>query len=184
MGIQKISPEGLRPVNGYPGYFVSCEGKVFSTRPINGKGNKESALRELKPLLCSGRRYLQFSAGDGTGVRVKILIHRAVAAAFIGPCPEGHEVSHKDGNSHNNHVSNLEYCSHRDNEKMKKAHGTAPSGERNAMTKLTEDQVREIIARVKAGKRGTARRVAREFGISEGHVSELVAGKKRFRTRP
>lgn len=178
MGIQKVSPKGLKPVAGYPGYFVSCEGKVFSTRPINGKGNKEGELRGLKPLLCSSRRYLQFSAGDGTGRRVKILIHRAVTAAFIGPCPEGYEVSHKDGNSHNNHVSNLEYCSHRDNEKMKKTHGTDSAGERNANTKLTEAQVHEIRTRVKAGKRGTARRVAREFGISESHVSMLVAGKR------
>jgi hypothetical protein len=179
MGIQKISLEGVRPVDGYPGYFVSCEGRVFSTRPINGKGNKESAPRELKPLLSSCGRYFQFSTGGGTGKRKRILIHRAVAAAFIGPCPEGCEVSHKDGNSHNNHASNLEYKTHRDNEKMKKLHGTCSAGEGNSMAKLTDEQVREIIERVKSGKRGTARRVAREFGISESHVSTLVSGKRR-----
>lgn len=39
----------------------------------------------------------------------RCLIHRLVAAAFIGPCPVGQEVRHKDDNPANNRANNLEY---------------------------------------------------------------------------
>lgn len=42
-------------------------------------------------------------------------VHRLVAAKFIGPCPEGMEINHKDGNKENNHWTNLEYVTHAEN---------------------------------------------------------------------
>jgi hypothetical protein len=33
-----------------------------------------------------------------------------VAAAFIGPCPPGYEVNHRDGHKDHNKPENLEYC--------------------------------------------------------------------------
>lgn len=42
-------------------------------------------------------------------------VHRLVAARYIGVCPDGMEVSHKDGNKRNNHWTNLEYLTHADN---------------------------------------------------------------------
>ena len=44
-------------------------------------------------------------------------VHRLVAKYFIGECPDGYVVNHKDGDTRNNHVSNLEYCSISDNVK-------------------------------------------------------------------
>lgn len=43
------------------------------------------------------------------GSRQGWLVHRLVMLAFVGPCPEGMEVCHNDGNSHNNHLANLRY---------------------------------------------------------------------------
>ena len=42
------------------------------------------------------------------GERCRFLVHRLVAAAFIGPCPAGKEVHHKNGLKHDNQRSNLE----------------------------------------------------------------------------
>ena len=46
----------------------------------------------------------------------KMLIHRAMAFAFLGDPPnENMTVNHKDGNKLNNHYTNLEWMTHRDN---------------------------------------------------------------------
>jgi len=53
-----------------------------------------------------------------------------------------------------------------------------PRGERQGTSKLTREQVREIRERCK--KRGDGTKLAREFGISQQHVSVLV-NKKQWR---
>ena len=44
-----------------------------------------------------------------------IAVHRLVASKYIGQCPPELETSHKDGNKHNNHYTNLEYITHSEN---------------------------------------------------------------------
>lgn len=49
------------------------------------------------------------------GKRITQGAHVLVALAFIGPCPEGMEVNHKDGIKTNNWPDNLEYKTHQEN---------------------------------------------------------------------
>lgn len=51
------------------------------------------------------------------GEQLSKLLHLVVAEAFIGPCPDGLEVNHADGNKRNNRPSNLEYMTHGQNQK-------------------------------------------------------------------
>lgn len=166
--------EVIKPVPDHEGYFVSNFGRVFSNRPKNGKGDKPGPLRELKGLLCSKGRYFQFGIG-----KKKFLIHRVVAHVFIGQCPEGCEVSHIDGDSFNNKATNLEYVSHKENEKMKLIHGTRLAGDRSPQSKLSSSQVREIRERLKKAKRGEARKLSKEFNVCESTIS-LVKKNKRW----
>lgn len=107
-------------VDGFERYEVSDQGRVRSWIPwrntplprliyIGSKGRKEHRMVILR---------------DGGGKRTQRLVHRLVLAAFVGPCPEGMEVRHVDGNPRNNHVGNLAYGTHSENERDKVRHGT------------------------------------------------------------
>lgn len=53
-----------------------------------------------------------------------VSVHKLVASKYLGICPEGREISHVDGNSWNNHWSNLEYITHSENiSKAFRSHG-------------------------------------------------------------
>lgn len=88
--------EQWRDVSGYEGiYQVSDRGGV---ERIGG--------RVFKPSLQNGYPAVTLRHNGKSRSRY---VHRLVAAAFIGPCPEGHIVHHKDEDRTNAHVVNLEY---------------------------------------------------------------------------
>lgn len=55
--------------------------------------------------------YLQVANPKGGSVKV----HSLVAAAWIGPRPEGYDVDHIDRNKQNNHYENLRYVTRKEN---------------------------------------------------------------------
>lgn len=88
-------------VSRWPGYQVSREGRVLSPRG-----------RLLSPYRSGG--YLAVKVWDGRQLHT-VHVHQVVADAFLGPCPEGYEVNHKDLDKANNASDNLEYLTHRAN---------------------------------------------------------------------
>lgn len=104
--------EEWRPIDGQPGYEVSSFGRVRSFKRRD-KGHwiiDGEPQRILKPS-GNGRGYLGCILVT-SGKQTRVSIHRAVALAFLGPCPEGMEVCHNDGDKQNNRVENLRYASH------------------------------------------------------------------------
>jgi hypothetical protein len=58
-----------------------------------------------------------------------VSVHKLVASKYIGVCPDGCEISHKDGNKWDNHWINLEYITHRENVvKSYREHGRVAIG--------------------------------------------------------
>ena len=109
-------------------YLISDEGLVFSTR--NGK--------LLKPQ-PNNNGYCRIELNID-GEKTRPLVHRLVAEAFI-PNPKKYPcVNHKDENPLNNHVSNLEWCTHKYNsnygtcQKRIQAHRQTPSGADNSQS--------------------------------------------------
>lgn len=119
------SVETWRDVVGYVGlYQVSDAGRVRSVERVvvdsydtatRRKAVRVFASRVLKPWAHGRfRDYRAVSLSSG-GARIKFLVHRLVAEAFI-PNPEGKaQVNHKDGNPTNNAAENLEWSTNSEN---------------------------------------------------------------------
>lgn len=123
----------------------------------------------------NGIGYLQvaLSARDKHGkivVRFK-KIHRLVAMAFI-PNPENYtDVNHKDGNKKNNHVSNLEWCTHSANV----LHSFRVLGRVHIAKRSTK-----AVLCVTTGKvYESAVEAAKELGLFTSNISMICNGKSK-----
>lgn len=139
----------------YPGYLVSNYGDVIgiSGKLLTGRLNAD------------GYRVVEvYTAGDGTRRTAKV--HRLVAYTFLGP--SGLEVNHKDGNKTNNHVSNLEYCTRREN---------IIHGYMNGLylQKIGVKETYEIRKRLAAGE--YQKDIAKDYGVSNTTISNINTGK-------
>jgi len=103
-----------------------------------------------------------------------VYVHREVMRAFVGPCPEGVQVSHLNGNNADNRLVNLCYESAQSNIRRKHQHGTQTSGEDHAAAKLTWADVRTMRQLLDNGL--TLLEVAGRYGISFQQVSRIKRG--------
>ena len=95
----------MKEINGFPGYFVTPDGRVYSNRKYNG--NLKGELRELSAREGTyGYKEVNLYK-DGKGKTHKV--HRLVAEAYIKQPPNCNSVNHIDENKLNNHVDNLEW---------------------------------------------------------------------------
>ena len=172
-----------RDVVGYEGlYSVNDMGDIFSH--ITNKILKHS-------ITPTGYHTVELFRRDGSKSK-RLLIHRLVATAFLpnpNNCPQ---INHLDENKSNNAVSNLEWCTAKQNmnygEMAKIRHTLIDYG----------NQKRKEIAR-KNGRRvsrpvdqfdtngnyissfDSIRDAERAFGVSNSHIAECCKG-KRYKT--
>lgn len=95
--------EVWKDIDGYEGrYQISNKGRVRNAESI------------LKTFEC-GSGYCEIILTK-CRKRTPKLIHRLVAEAFLPNAERKREVNHKDGNKHNNDVSNLEWVTPSENQ--------------------------------------------------------------------
>lgn len=75
----------------------------------------------------------------GKGLKV----HRLVASAFFGDNPDM-EVNHKDGNKLNNTISNLEWCTHKENIQHSFRIGLNKFSDKEHMEKMSEAKRKSV----------------------------------------
>lgn len=101
-----------KPIPGYPIYEASDDGQIRSISRVRRTG-RHMVPRQFPSVVLSptitydGYEQVALSAPDGK--RRSHTVHRLVLMAFAGPCPDGMEGCHNDGNRRNNHVSNLRW---------------------------------------------------------------------------
>ena len=159
-----MKPEIWRPVVGLEDlYEVSSHGRV--RRLLVTARWAANGPRLLTPFKVQG--YPTVNLCDLDGRRRRFAVHILVAQAFLGPRPEGYDVSHEDGSRDNNYIGNLKYRTRQGNMLMMHVHGNAPTGENSVLAKLTDAQVVEIRRRFipRDPDHGYAA-LGREFGVS------------------
>lgn len=141
-------------------YDVSEDGQIRNWRT--------GLVRKPKRLPPWG--YLQVSLSVG-GKPVYYYVHRAVLEAFVGPCPDGMQARHLDGDRENNHVRNLAWGTPKENSADTERHGRIARGSRLPHSKLTPQQIEEI-----RDASGFHKEIAAQYGVCRQRVSQIKSG--------
>jgi|TARA_R110000822_G_C15199032_1_gene482176 hypothetical protein len=163
--------ENWKDVNGYEGYYaISDLGNVKSlTRKVmTYQGLKVRKERVIKPYITNG--YSRFCLHKD-GFKKMINIHRLVAIHFIPIVVGKNFVNHKDGDRSNNVISNLEWCTQKENI----IHKFDVNGYKVTSRKLTKKQVLYIRSFKKSY--GVQQRLANELNVSHKIVSDVINNK-------
>jgi NUMOD4 motif/HNH endonuclease len=159
--------EQWRPVHGFDGlYEVSDLGRV---RRLPGTPHCKHG-RFLRH--TARHRYCHVLLQDGPR-KTNCYISHLVAWAFLGYRTLGcktndWQVNHKDGNPRNNALTNLEYVTHLGNFQHASRMGLMAHGEMHYAAKLTDDDVRTILA-----SEESMRNLQRRYGVSYSLITSI-----------
>ena len=164
MAEQDPTVERWLPVVGYEGFYeVSDRGRVRSLRSW-----------KIMRLRTRANGYISV-AMKVSGAVEHLLVHRMVLSAFVRHPATGEVCNHIDFDKGNNHVGNLEWTTPAGNSAHCSAAGrmNSPIGERHGASRLTVEDVEAIRRLCETSSQYS---VGRLFGISQGHVSQIVTG--------
>lgn len=168
--IESTEVEVWKPVVGLEAFYeVSSHGRVRRSTQYRNCGRDALSQWAVE----SGHRQVVMSMH---GKKHRRLVHRLVLESFDGPCPDGMECRHMDGDPSNNHKSNLEWGTPTENAQDKRRHGTYIQGEKSHYAKLTDVDVL-AIRDIKSHLGWSNRRIAREFNISHDMIGLIVKRK-------
>lgn len=169
-----------RTVPGFPAYEVSNDG--YLRRAVGGSNTKVGKLLRFK-FVRNGYPSYGLSHEDGT--RQWFSAHRLVALTFLPkPTAEQNFVLHGDDNKLNARHDNLRWGTAAENTADAKRNGcdaivhsstlkpwTRPRGQNHSSAKLTEAQVRAIMADQRMQKD-----IAAEYGVDGALIYRIKAG--------
>jgi hypothetical protein len=175
-----------KPIIGYEGlYMASTDGCIKSldryvpTKSKKGLWSKRLIKGKiLKP--CMNKGYCHVTLAKNGTSKNMIKVHRIIAKTFIENPENKPCVNHIDGNPSNNDITNLEWCTHKENMNHAYKAGLLPEpptfrGEKSNFAKLKTEQVKEIKDRLKAGE--SAVKIASDYSVSDSCIKEIKAGR-------
>ncbi len=169
--IDDLPQEVWRDVIGYEGiYQVSNMGRVKSLHWLGGR---------LIKLSSNKKGYLSVGLSKNN-VTKNNKVHILVARAFLPNHENKPIVHHKDGNRKNNHLENLEWATHLENQQYSIQMGTKkfPLGIEFNNAKLTEDDVRYIRAHfIPYDNEFGNSAIAKKFNVSSFAIYDVIHGR-------
>lgn len=151
-----VAGERWASVVGSDRHEVSTLGRLRATK-VGRHGARLEA-----PVIVAPR-----TLGEGyLGFGKQSALHVAVLTAFVGPCPEGREAAHRNGDRRDNRLENLRWTTHTENIADKQRHGSCSARRR---PNLRTEERAEIRRRREAGESRAA--VAAAFRVCFQTVS-------------
>lgn len=172
--------ERWRAVPGYENlYEVSDQGRVRSLdRIVTDRRGRKLRLKGKVLQTPSDGQYDYPRVGlFKQGKRRNIRVHQLVMLTFVGPCPEGMEVCHEDGDPSNSYSTNLRYDTHAANQADMKRHGTSNRGSRNPNCLLRKKQVVSIRDEYVQGG-VTCAQLAARYKVTSTTIHDILTRRK------
>lgn len=150
----------MKEINEFAGYFVTEDGKVFSSR-----SNQWLTIRYNS----TGYQYV----GLVDGKQHNRYVHRLVAEAFI-PNPDNLPcVNHKDENPTNNNVGNLEWCTYEYNNNYGEHNKKIAKAKSKAIYQIDKDGNIVNIWE-------SAREAENATGVCNQNIAKVLKGKRQY----
>lgn len=171
-----------KEIPGFSNYKCSQDGDVLSKERVieTTRGPRKIKERILKMSKGKNSNYYKYILVNDNGEAKSMTVHRLVAMTYI-PNPMNYKVvHHKDHNTLNNNVENLEWCSYSDNIKYSIESGRFSqtfSKDRNPIRFLSDDHVKAAMDLYSIG--WTQQKISEIFNVSRPYISEILSGKKR-----
>ena len=167
--------EEWRPIKSSCGrYFVSNLGRIKSSNLcfVDKAGKKRQYYSKIIKQHVDSVGYLIVSLKIN-GKKKIFRTHRLIATSFIPNRKNKQQVNHIDSNRTNNKVSNLEWCTPKENTNHGLRYGNMLSGEDSPMSKLSKKTVLEIRSKYKPWKYGVTK-LMEEYGLSRNTLNHIV----------
>ena len=150
---------------GFNNYLCNEKGEIYSllsAKIMKTHGDKD------------GYQQLRMTVEKGRAVTVKA--HRLIAQTFL-PNPENKPfVNHKNGNKEDNAISNLEWCTAKENNVHARQTGLLNDyGVNNSRAVCNEETLKEIRTLIAEGKGNTE--IEKITGISNKVISNIRRGR-------
>lgn len=163
-----------KTIEGFENYEISNFGNVRSIERYT-KGRFSFILRKqkiIKPQLRE--RYLSVGLYNNSKFNSNP-IHRLVALHFVDNPENKPQVNHIDGNKLNNHYTNLEWCTAKENIKHSYDIGIRKIGENHHLSKLNENDILEI----RENKNNlTQKELGLIYGVTHFLINRIVTKKE------
>lgn len=176
--IDLIENEIWKNVVGYEEFYeISNFGRLKTKqRSLINVRNIEHRTQEFLMSPCINKKgYFQCSLSNGK-VKKSFLVHRLVALAFISPLKEKPFINHIDGNPLNNLVSNLEWCTQKENVIHGFETGLTKSlfGENHKLAVLNEYKVLAIRRLHKINPKFNRSEVAKKLKVKNECIGKII----------